>query len=461
MAQAPILRTDIRQQLQLRQEQHQRIRFLELPRAEVARRIREAAENPFLQIGVGDSERTHYKSERRERRSDAISDAKRTLVGLPVAGSATTVSRREIGNGADVSDRLHFRIRVLALAETAREAAYFGAIVDSLDAAGYLQGEYAEVARSIGVTAGEVKKVVARMNQIEPGVGARSPRECYLLQLVAKGYRRSEVERFLEYAPRVRNAEALATAAGIAPELARRLLAERPRPVPWLDGEVSAVGPARVPDFVVTMAGADVLLELGRDLPVIAVDKKLYTDWKSAQGRTPRAVHNEYNEAVQLSRDVEHWINMTQKIVLATMRQQLAFLTSPTGQLKPLRQRDVANILGVHHSRVSRVVRSKVVQTPRGLFDLEFFFPGAATVAEDGSAVADHTVMTMIQTFIAHETRGAELSDPAIARLLAQHNLQIARRTVTNYRTQLGIAPVQVRALAGRALSQPLQADGG
>jgi RNA polymerase sigma-54 factor len=126
------------------------------------------------------------------------------------------------------------------------------------------------------------------------------------------------------------------------------------------------------------------------------------------------------------------------------VRQQREFFDKGIAFLKPMVLRDVANDIGMHESTISRVTTNKYVHTPRGIFELKFFFnSGISRVS--GSDVASESVKEKVKAIVAQEPPKNPYSDQKIVELLLKENINIARRTVAKYREMLGILPSSKR----------------
>ncbi len=132
------------------------------------------------------------------------------------------------------------------------------------------------------------------------------------------------------------------------------------------------------------------------------------------------------------------------KVMEAIVREQREFFEKGAIALRPLTLQQIATVIGMHESTVSRVTKQKYVQTPRGVFALKYFF-SAGLDTNAGDEVAARAVKQMIQEIVAGEDQSRPLSDKKIVDLLAAKGLKIARRTVAKYREQLGILNARMR----------------
>jgi RNA polymerase sigma-54 factor len=156
-------------------------------------------------------------------------------------------------------------------------------------------------------------------------------------------------------------------------------------------------------------------------------------------------IKKKFQSAIWLIRNIEQRRRTLYRVTRAIMEHQAGFLEEGLTALKPLKLRDIADELGIHEATVCRVVNKKYVQTPRGLFELKYFFSTGLDTSgsEDMSA---KSVMELIRSMIEDEDPKRPLSDQKITEMLHRdHNLNIARRTVAKYREKMGILPTSKR----------------
>ena len=127
------------------------------------------------------------------------------------------------------------------------------------------------------------------------------------------------------------------------------------------------------------------------------------------------------------------------KVAIEILKQQSDFFKNGPGHLKPLVLRDVAKSISMHESTVSRVTRSKLIQTPWGLFQMKDFFSSSVGVASDDEAHAAKTVRTLLKNLISNEKDSKPYSDDKISQILKNEGVSVARRTVAKYREMLNI----------------------
>lgn len=145
-----------------------------------------------------------------------------------------------------------------------------------------------------------------------------------------------------------------------------------------------------------------------------------------------------------LLKSVEQRQHTLYRVVESLLKFQREFFEQGPLSMKPLVLRDVAEDIGMHESTISRVTANKYVHTPQGIYELKYFFTSAVTNA-DGSTVGAEAIKTRIRQLVSAEDPAKPLSDNRIAELLAQEDIEVARRTVAKYREQLKILPVKHR----------------
>lgn len=350
-------------------------------------------------------------------------------------------------------EQLHF----LKLPEESLRIAEF--LVGSLDDRGWVVTPMEEIVESLGVPADEIEKVLRVVQALEPaGVGARDLRECLLIQLDARGDRDTLEWRMIhDCFDHLVNRR--------FPEIARLLKVSvhdvqvasdaiatlNPRP----GTSVSAEDPKYVtPDLLVERVDEEYVVMLNdRNVPRLRISsayesvmasQKKRADSTTEEKETRDYIQGKLASAKWLIQTIEQRRRTMIKVMNCIVREQREFFDRGIAFLRPLTLAAVARQIDMHESTVSRVCSGKYVQTPRGVFELKFFFSsGLAT--DDGEDVSARTAKDIIKGLIDEEDKTEPLSDQRIAELLHEKGLQIARRTVAKYREQLQILPARLR----------------
>ena len=338
-------------------------------------------------------------------------------------------------------------------------------LADGLDEAGYLRADLAEIAARLGTEVAPVRKALAVCQTFEPaGLFARDLAECLSLQLAVRDRLDPAMKALvanLELLAR-RDFHALKRICGVDEEDLLDMLAEiralDPRPGMAFSGGASD---AIVADVEVRAANdGSWTVELNAEtLPRVLVDH-IYFAQVSPQAKN-QAEKDFLAECLQnanwLTRSLDQRAKTILKVASEIVRQQDAFLVHGVRQLKPLNLRTVADAIGMHESTVSRVTANKYMLTPRGVFELRYFFTASIAASGGGDAHSSESVRDRIKQLIDEEKPVDVLSDDAIVDMLRESGVDIARRTVAKYREGMNIpSSVQrrrekrARASAGR-----------
>ncbi|MBX3725591.1 MAG: RNA polymerase factor sigma-54 [Xanthomonadales bacterium] len=343
-----------------------------------------------------------------------------------------------------------------------RDRAIAVALIESLDTDGYLRVDLEEIqatlAPDLQVSDAEIEAVRHRLQRFDPvGVASRDLRDCLLVQIDSLPDRedpvtlaaRRLVDQHLERLPRTdraqlaRLADCDETTLAAALDLIRSL---DPKPGGRLD--------TSTPEYVQPDVYA--VRENGRWRVVLASDQghdlrinRDYLRMAREAGREARSyLRGCLQEARWLLRALAQRQDTLYRVASAIVRAQEAFLEQGPQAMRPLMLKDIAAELDIHESTVSRTVARKYLHTPRGVFELRHFFSTGYAGGEDGDAAAT-AVRALIGELIAAEDAARPLSDQALAGLLKQRGLNVARRTVAKYREQLRLAPSHERRRAG------------
>ncbi len=321
-------------------------------------------------------------------------------------------------------------------------------LIDMVDEGGYLRGDLAEVAERLGIDLARVEAVLTVCHGFEPtGVMARSVPECLKLQLMERNRFDPAMAALLDNLDLLakRDLAGLRKACGVDGEDLAEMIAElkalTPRPGAGFGGE-----PAQtvIPDVHVRPDPAGGWrVELNADtLPRLIMDKR-YHGVVSSGARTETEktfVADCAAQASWLVKSLDQRAKTILKVASEIVRQQDAFLAFGVEFLRPLNLKTVADAIGMHESTVSRVTSNKYVSTPRGVFELKFFFTAAIQSSDGGALHSAEAVRHRIRTMIDGEGRdGDVLSDDRIVELLKEAGVDIARRTVAKYREALRI----------------------
>jgi RNA polymerase sigma-54 factor len=320
------------------------------------------------------------------------------------------------------------------------------AIIDGIDETGYLRENLADIADRLGADPAETEAVLALVQGFDPsGVGARDLAECLAIQLKERDRFDPAMQIFVANLPLVarRDFNQLARLCGVDAEdvadMAAELRALDPKP-----GRAFGDAPVQplVADVIVRPAAdGSWHVELNSDaLPRVLVNHS-YAARVSAGARDgdKTFISNCLQNANWLTKSLEQRSRTILKVASEIVRLQDAFLTKGVEHLRPLNLRTIADAIGMHESTVSRVTSNKYMMTPRGIFELKYFFSASIATTSGGAAHSAESVRFRIKQMIDREAPDDVLSDDAIVARLKAADIDIARRTVAKYRDSLKI----------------------
>jgi RNA polymerase sigma-54 factor len=299
----------------------------------------------------------------------------------------------------------------------------------------------------------EAEEILSIIQDLDPpGIGARDLRECLLLQLEEQGQQETLTYRLVAEAfdDLIQHRWSdLAKRYGLDPKEVQGgadLLAKLD-PKPGLRFSQSDDGYVTSDLLVEKIDGEYRVFLNDTGMPRLRISKvyqELAGDKKKFVGENREFITNKLNGATWLIQAIEQRRQTMLKVMNFIVDRQRDFFDKGVEQLKPLTLREVADVINMHESTVSRVTNQKYVQTPRGMLPLKYFFSSSlgTTTGEDASARA---VKAQIQKLVADEVSSKPLTDSDIVNALQLRGIRIARRTVAKYRDQLGILPARMR----------------
>ena len=335
-----------------------------------------------------------------------------------------------------------------------RDRAFVMVLIDALDEDGYLTQPLEEIAALLPAEAEagmeELAIALRHLQHFEPaGVGARSPGECLCLQLrtlpedASRRLALNIAEKHLDLLAsrdytRLKN---VTGASEDALRAAQRLIQTlNPRP-----GASFAKLEARyvIPDVIVRKVRSVWRASLNPDaMPRLRINR-LYAELAAA-ARSGAGISSQLQEARWLIKNVQQRFDTILRVSQAIVDRQRHFLEHGEVAMRPLVLREIASTLGLHESTISRVTTQKFMATPRGTFELKYFF-GSHVATEAGGAASSTAIRALIKQLVAAEDAKAPLSDARISQILGEQGIVVARRTIAKYRESLQIPPVNQR----------------
>lgn len=350
-----------------------------------------------------------------------------------------------------LSDHLLFQMAVLDLNKEEKCVGEF--LIGNIDENGYLTCTVEEAVAQYGTSLATVEKMLTTIQGFDPpGVAARDLRECLLIQCEQKGLISDLMKEIISnHLKEVADGKMIKVAKKIGVSLIQmqeavdclRLLEPKP------GRRFSQTDDTRyiIPDILVEKVGNEyVILVNDITTPRLSISsfyrQMLKGDSSDKEGR--KFLESRMNSAVWLIKSIEQRRLTMYKVARCLVDLQMEFFERGIKFLKPLTLKQVAEVLEIHESTVSRTVSNKYMQTPRGVFELKFFFSSGVTTSEGSSASAE-AVKKIIKELIEKEDPKKPLSDQKIADLLKERGLEISRRTVAKYRDEMGISATSRR----------------
>ena len=325
-------------------------------------------------------------------------------------------------------------------------------LIGNIDDYGYLGATIEELATSTSLTPEKISEVLKVIQTFEPvGVGARDLRECLMLQLERAGEQETLeyriVRDFMDALGKRRIPE-IARGTGQTVEEVQESLARigklEPRP-----------GRAFLPVVEQYVAPEVFVVKNGDDFTVTTNDEQIphlrisnvYKDLMSG-GENNAEVKNYIREKIRAGKFLIKSLHQRQTTIAnigrEIVKRQREFMDKGVSHLKPMTMAQVAEVVGVHETTVSRAVSGKYIETPQGVFEMKYFFTAGLQNAH-GDDVSNTSVKDMIADIFKDENPSCPLSDQEVVKMLTAKGITIARRTVAKYRDELGILPSNLR----------------
>ncbi|MDP3440195.1 MAG: RNA polymerase factor sigma-54 [Azonexus sp.] len=350
-------------------------------------------------------------------------------------------------------DHLGWQLGMTQLSERDRSLVRF--MIEALDDDGYLSASLQELWETLPpeyeIEIEELEIALRLIQNFDPvGIGARSPQECLALQMKALSPSEDRtlaltiVDKYLELLAardfaKIRRLtgcddEALKTAHALIVSL-------NPRP-----GARFAQIEARyiTPDVIVKKLKGQWTAYINPDAyPRLRINR-LYAEILGRQRRGNGNLTGQLQEARWLIKNMQQRFETIHRVTQAIVDRQRQFFEQGEVAMRPLVLREIADILGLHESTVSRVTNQKYMATPRGIFELKYFF-GSHVSTDTGGACSATAIRALIKQLISAENSKKPLSDSQLSEILGQQGIVVARRTVAKYRESLNIPPVNLR----------------
>ena len=320
-------------------------------------------------------------------------------------------------------------------------------LIDMLNDSGYVTGELEQVAENLGCPLDRIESVLGLVQTFDPpGIFARDLAECLALQLKERDRLDPAMQAMLDNLDLLakRDLDGLMKICGLDSEDITDMVAEirelNPKPAQLFD---DIIGEPVVPDVIMRgQQGGEWIIELNpATLPRVLVNNSYFAKVsKAANSKSDKQYINECHQSANwLVKSLHQRATTILKVSGEIVRQQDAFFAHGVQHMRPLILRDIADVIEMHESTVSRVTSNKYIATPRGIFELKYFFSAAIASSSGGDTHSAEAVRHRIKELIDAEPPGKILSDDKIVTILKEQGVDIARRTVAKYRESLGI----------------------
>ena len=460
------------QQLRMTPQLQQAIKLLQLSRLELETAIRkELDENPVL-------EETHEVPEPGSQEAADVAEASENS-NTPVESSDPRVNeefewesyfenqnkppQNLLSHGEDVMNYENIITASTSLHEhlmwqmslggfSEDEQNIMSLLISYVEDDGYIKTPLEQIAQDEGVAPQELVDMIPFLQEFDPpGVGARDLKECLLIQAKHLEEDTHDVVYLIQNHLKdleKKNYGAIAKAMNRPleeiVEICKLILSMDPKPgLMYMPQDTQFV----TPDVYVYKVGDQYVVSLNEDgLPRLRISNLYRSLLKedASSNKTQTYIQDKLRSAVWLIKSIHQRQRTIYKVTESIVRYQAEFFEKGPAFIKPMILRDIANDIGMHESTVSRVTTNKYVHTPRGIFELKYFFNSGINKT-DGDSLASESVKLKIKALISAEDPKDPLSDQKIVELLEKDGIQIARRTVAKYREMLRILPSSKR----------------
>jgi RNA polymerase sigma-54 factor len=475
--------THLKQEMKINPRLYQAMDLLYMPLLDLQQHIKqEMLNNPFLDLEepqvteeeITPSEKEKEKEEKEK--AEEIDWEEILLDGFEAGGRRQEYEEKEYFEPVSVEARDlydHLRDQLVLLRLSARQVLLGDEIIGNIDENGYLTCSLEEVVRGLNLwledagedwsreegeeatpfTLEDGEEMLRIIQAFDPaGIGARDLRECLVLQLQDFDMEDTLAYRIVrEYFDQLINHR--------WSEISKDL-SITPKDVQTAADEVAKLDPKPglkysappdnyiTPDLIVEKIDGEYLVFLNdTSLPRLKLSRayrEIAKDKSKFKGENKEFISNKLNSANWMIQAIEQRRQTMLKVMNFIVDRQREFFEKGVQYLKPLTLREVAEVINMHESTVSRVTNEKFVQTPRGVLPLKFFFSSGLSTTS-GEDVSARGIKAKIQKLVADEEAKRPLTDQAIVNILKDEGIQIARRTVAKYRDQLGILSARMR----------------
>lgn len=344
-----------------------------------------------------------------------------------------------------LKDHLISQLRVIQLNEKLRDIAEY--IIESLDENGYLTATPGDMSEILAVDVKTITEALGIIQTFEPyGVGASDLKECLLIQLRNKDISDPKLELIINNhlddiaCNRLNNiSKKLSVTIEEAQRYSDIIKSMEPKPGRAFEGSSSIK--YVTPDVYIEKIGNEYVIVINDHYGSRLMVNQYYKSILMSEDKSSKAsayINNKLSSAMWLIKSLEHRKNTLYSVVKAILEYQMDFFEKGPMYLKTMTLKKIADMVNVHESTVSRAINGKYVQTPRGIFEIKYFFKSGVD-SQEGDAISSESIKKMIKSYVSSEDASKPVSDQYIADCLIKEGYMISRRTVAKYRDELGI----------------------
>jgi RNA polymerase sigma-54 factor len=432
------------------------LKILQLPAVELEELIQnELEDNPVLDL-VDDNrdEKPEIQQKQDEKEKEKEIDWKEylqyqgksySLEGFDSDESSEFSYENLMTYSYTLKEHLISQLRVSAISEKLRDIGEY--IIESLDENGYLITTQEDMASILAVDMESVRDALSIIQSFEPfGVGAIDLKECLLIQLKYKDFHNEKIEAIVKNHLddiACNRLNSISKKLSISIDEAQKYsdIIKNLEPKPGRAFEGSSSTKYVTPDVYIEKVGKEYVVIINDHYGSRLMINQYYKNILRSEDKSSNAstfINNKLSSAMWLIKSLEHRKNTLYSVVKAILEYQMDFFEKGPMYLRTMTLKRIADMVSVHESTVSRAISGKYVQTPRGIFEIKYFFKSGVD-NQDGEAISSESIKKMIKNYVIGEDTSKPVSDQYIADSLVKEGYTISRRTVAKYRDELGI----------------------
>ncbi|WP_027398216.1 RNA polymerase factor sigma-54 [Anaerovorax odorimutans] len=344
-----------------------------------------------------------------------------------------------------LTEHLMFQLQFAPIKKSCRQAGRY--IIESLDENGYMTLTIEEISKALGISKEKVMIVLDAIQGFEPaGVGARDLKECLIIQLKYQGKLNDVIEKVINNhlediaCNRLNNiAKTLGISVKEVQDIRDLIKGLEPKP----GRQFSSGNETRyiIPDVTVEKNNGEYVVNVSESSAPKMTISSYYQNMlinSDKESNISKFLSSRLNSALWLIKSIEQRKQTIYNVVSAVVKYQIDFFELGPKYLKTLTLKQIADEVGIHESTVSRSINGKYMQSPRGVFEIKYFFTSGVS-GTSGEGISSESIKTFIREILDNENPKSPLSDQAIVELLTKRGIDISRRTVAKYRDEMNI----------------------